>query len=148
MFLDGGHVYVYQIYGIHHCLNVVSGTENEGAAVLIRAVEPLEGIELIWQNRYAEELPAELSGCRITEARLPVKLAGVSNGPGKLCQAFNITVEKHDGADLAGPLLWITSGTPVEKSRIGTSVRIGLPAGKGTEKPWRFFDRNSPFLSR
>lgn len=116
MFGRAGHLYVYLSYGIHQCANVVTGPEGSGQAVLLRAVEPLDGIEAMRsrRNRPDREL---------------------SDGPGKLCQALGI-VGAHDGADLFdGPVTVVDDGTsPPNDPLVGP--RIGI--SRGVDTPWRF----------
>ena len=116
MFGPPGHSYVYMIYGFWFCLNFVTEPEGTGCAVLLRAVEPLEGIDdKTW-------------------------------GPGLLCRAMDID-KKLNGVDLDGDVLWLEEGSPVE--RIGQTTRIGVDyAGRCAKRPWRFFDRDSAFVSR
>jgi DNA-3-methyladenine glycosylase len=112
MFGPAGHAYVYLIYGVYHCLNVV--TEKPGAAVLIRALEPLGSVE----NKK------------------------IASGPGKLCQWMQID-KKLNGWDLTrGRRLWIADGDS-SKLEIASSPRIGVDyAGEWAKKPWRFFIRD------
>lgn len=122
MWLEGGHWYVYFIYGVHFCLNIV--TENVGTpgAVLIRAVKPIEGFELMKKRRQL----SHISG-------IPKTLA---DGPGKLTQAFNIN-RQHYGLDATNsPVLWLED-RGIKVSKIKTSKRIGI--SKATEVEWRFF---------
>ena len=131
MFGPPGQAYVYLIYGLHHCLNVVTEREGFPAAVLIRALEPLEGLSVMRSHR-AGRLDHELT-----------------NGPGKLCQAMGIT-RKMNSADLvSGDVLFIEEGAPVPDATVQTTPRIGV---RGDEQaltaPWRFFIRDSPFRSR
>lgn len=120
MFGPGGHAYVYFIYGMHHCFNAVTGPEGIAEAVLVRALEPLEGIELMLRRR-----PRARTG-------------NPCLGPGNLCAALAIDTSLN-GASLLGPPLFIARGHPVPGSRVGSSGRIGIRAGR--EKPWRFFIR-------
>lgn len=116
-----GYAYIYFIYGMYYCLNAVTEREGFPAAVLIRAVEPLEGIEQMRRFRHK---------------------AGrhqLSNGPGKLCQAFGLD-KSLNGADLCGSKLYIAPGIPPEADEIAASPRIGIRAGK--EHPWRFYIKN------
>lgn len=118
MFGPAGHLYMYLSYGIHHCLNVVTGGEGDGQAVLIRAIEPLTGIERI-RKRRAGRPDRELA-----------------NGPGKLAAALGLDLE-HNGLDLAGSgtVTIIDDGLgPPADPRVGP--RIGLT--KATATPWRF----------
>ena len=126
MFLRPGHAYVYFIYGTSYCLNVSSEAAGVGAAVLLRAAVPLEGIDVMRERR----------GFR--DDRL------LCRGPGRLAAAFAIT-RLYDGLDLcaAGPL-WLAAGSA--PASIGESVRIGLR--KETARVLRFFEAGSPFLSR
>lgn len=128
MFGPPGHLYVYFSYGNHWCMNVVTGRDGEGSAVLLRAAEPLEGIE--WM-RAARGLHAVRDLC---------------SGPGKLTQAFGIT-KAQNGLDLvAGQDLYVASGTRVPDEGIGVGPRVGISVA--TEKPWRFFVKDNPYVSR
>lgn len=136
MFDTGGHLYVYFTYGMHFCGNVVTGREGKGRAVLLRAVEPIEGIDTMIRNREFDAPPQETSGG---------KLRGLTNGPAKLCKAFGIGREQN-GADLLGREVFITRGENVRKVQLASSCRIGLTTGK--DKRWRFYIRRNPFVSR
>lgn len=119
MFGPPGHAYVYFIYGFWNCLNVVTGPAGVPHAVLLRALEPLGG------------------------------LAERTFGPGLLCRALHID-RSLNGADLRGEVLWLeapAAGAP--RVRIARSPRIGIDyAGEWAHRPWRFFERDSPFVSR
>jgi len=126
MFLRPGHAYVYLAYGTSFMLNVSAEPEGTGAAVLIRAVEPLAGIELMTTLRPTSR-PRELT-----------------RGPGRLTQALGIDLNL-DGVDLASPgPLWLAEpgSRPPE---VGTSARIGIT--KNTEPMWRFYLPRSPWVS-
>lgn len=126
MFGPAGRLYVYFTYGMHYCCNVVVGADGYGAAVLIRAVEPLEGEDILRKRR-------NKAGVEIT------------NGPAKLCQALGID-KKMNGHDLSrSPLLLIMEPALPSKTII-TSVRIGIRHEK--ERPWRFYIKDSPYVSR
>ncbi|GMU95208.1 DNA-3-methyladenine glycosylase [Ignavibacterium album] len=133
MFREGGYFYVYFTYGVHHCCNVVTGKEGHGAAVLIRAVEPLTEINTMAMRRFSKR--------KITEK----ELVNLTNGPGKICQAFAFD-RTHSGLDLTGNNVFIIDAPSLKKSEIGISKRIGI--SKSTELPWRFFIKGSKFLSR
>lgn len=133
MFNEGGFLYVYFIYGTHYCCNVVTGLENDGSAVLIRAVEPLTGIDYLAENRYGKT--------KLTEK----ELLGLTNGPGKICKAFNIT-KKDNGIDLSGDEIFLFDAKKVDKSRITQTVRVGIK--KSEELPWRFYLKDNLFVSK
>ena len=124
-----GHAYVYFIYGMYYCLNIVTEEVDHASAVLIRALEPIEGIDLMKKRRRTEEVR---------------KLA---SGPGKLCQAFAID-KSLNGADVCGKVLYVEDrGEPSLK--ILTTPRVGVDyAGKWKDKPWRFLVRGNEFVSR
>jgi len=126
LFRERGHCYVYLGYGVSWLANVSSESDGIGAGVLLRALEPLEGIELMRERRGRE------------------RLVDLASGPGKLCMAMDIH-RGQDGLDLCGDSsLWLGHAVrPV--GEIGISVRIGIT--KAAEKPWRFFERGSAFLS-
>jgi DNA-3-methyladenine glycosylase len=126
LFRERGHCYVYLGYGVSWLANVSSESDGIGAGVLLRALEPLEGIELMRERRGRE------------------RLVDLASGPGKLCMAMDIH-RGQDGLDLCGDSsLWL--GHAVRPmGEIGISVRIGIT--KAADKPWRFFERGSAFLS-
>ncbi len=121
-----GVAYVYFTYGNHYCLNVVTGREGIASAVLLRAVEPLEGLRLMARRR------------GISDPRL------LASGPGRLTQAMGIS-RRQTGWDLTRPPLFIADGRPGRR-RIATGPRIGIR--RATDLPWRFFLVESPFVSR
>lgn len=128
MFQEGGHCYVYLIYGMYHCVNVVTETKDVGAAVLIRAIEPLEGIQTMQRRR---ELKSAHS---------------LADGPGKLCQALGITKKLNGEFFPDSDRIWIEEMDRSPSFKVQTSPRIGI--SKGTELPWRFTIQGSPWLSR
>jgi DNA-3-methyladenine glycosylase len=130
MFGPPGHAYVYLIYGVHHCLNIVTGSEGDGQAVLIRAIEPLAGIEIMRAHRG-----------RVAERNL-------TNGPGKLCQALSID-NRLDGHDLClAEKLWLEDAPPPTEI-ICTSPRVGVRGDDAAlARPWRYFLKENPFVSR
>jgi len=131
MFREGGYLYVYFTYGMHFCANVVTGKRDYGEAVLIRAVEPITGIEALKRNRSIDKSAGEFYA--------------LTNGPAKLCQAFGIT-GKDNGTDLLGDEIFFIEGKSIPKSATGTSVRIGI--SRGREKRWRFFIKNNKWVSK
>lgn len=133
MFNEGGYFYVYFTYGTHFCCNVVIGKRNHGAAILIRAVEPLLGINKMIENRFGRELKSEKEFYNIT------------SGPGKVCKAFGFNKE-HSGLDLTNSSIFIINQPKLKKSMIGISKRIGII--KSVSLPWRFFEIGNLHLSR
>jgi len=126
LFLDRGHAYVYFIYGCWHALNVSGETPGVGAGVLLRAIEPVEGVDLM-------------------RARRDVKRSfDLARGPGRLATALAID-RAHNGLDLCAPgPLWL--GAPLQPARrIGRSARIGI--SRETERKLRFFERDNPYVS-
>lgn len=133
MFREGGFFYVYFTYGVHHCCNVVTGRQNHGTAVLIRALQPVEGIQRMAIRRFGS--------INISQK----ELINLTNGPGKICQAFGFT-RKDSGEDLTLRRVFLIDRQPLKKSKIGISERIGI--SKSKELKWRFFEKENPFLSR
>ena len=131
MFRAGGIAYVYVIYGIYHCFNAVAHPEGEGAAVLIRAVEPLEGIEMMQAQRQN------------------AALRDLARGPGRLCRAFQIDLAL-DGITLddAHSPLFLAHGESIPDDAIQQTPRIGITAPElAITAPWRFIVANSRFVS-
>lgn len=128
MFGAPGTVYVYIIYGIHWCFNVVTAQEGTGEAALIRALEPLEGIALMERRRNLADLRRL---CR---------------GPGSLCAAMEITGALN-GADLTQPgTVWIAEGQPVPDPQVVSTQRVGIT--RAVHYPWRYYVANSRYISR
>jgi DNA-3-methyladenine glycosylase len=128
MFGPPGRLYVYFTYGMHFCMNVVTGADGEGSAVLLRAAEPLSGLEVMAANR------------GLDDPRL------LCAGPGRLCQAMAVAREQN-GADLvAGAEIRIERGLPVDAGTILAGPRVGITVA--TEQPWRFVVAGSRFLSK
>ncbi|MDY6776973.1 MAG: DNA-3-methyladenine glycosylase [Candidatus Nanohaloarchaea archaeon] len=127
MFGQPGTAYVYVSYGIHNMLNVVTGEEGEPSAVLVRAVEPVEGVERMRENRGLDD---EEELC---------------SGPGKLCEAFQISTESNREDLLEGDLR-IEDGDTVEDGKVGVDTRIGVSGGEDLEL--RFHDDGSDHVSR
>ena len=129
MFGAAGHAYVYFIYGFYNMLNLVTEAKDYPAAVLIRAVEPLRGIEQMKQNRKNQQL------------------GSLASGPGRLCQAFAID-RSLNGQDVCGRVLYLEDrGEPAPK--FDATPRIGVDyAGKWKDKPLRFVVRGSKFVSK
>jgi DNA-3-methyladenine glycosylase len=151
MFKKGGHLYVYFIYGMHFCANIVTEEEGIGHAVLLRAIEPVKGIEIMRKSRGFEKLynkaPALLHR-GATQALGSTKKnrdLNLTNGPAKLCEALNIQREQN-GRDLLGNEIYITEGMPVKESQILSSNRIGIAQAK--EKRWRFYLKGNMFVSK
>lgn len=127
MFGRAGHLYVYFTYGMHYCCNVVTGPEGHGSAVLIRAIEPLEGVDSMEANRRGR------SGVEAT------------NGPAKLCQAYGIDT-KWNGHDLSKQPLQLIMRPPVDATDIIQTTRIGITQAKDVQ--WRFYIKDNPYLSK
>jgi DNA-3-methyladenine glycosylase len=125
MFLAGGHAYVYRSYGLHWCLNVVCGEPHVASAVLVRALEPLAGLDEMRSRR------------GLDDPRL------LCAGPGRLCQALAVTRE-HDGLPLDEPPFELRERR--EPAEIVTGTRIGIT--KAAERPWRYGLAGSRFVSR
>lgn len=136
MFYQGGFLYVYFTYGMHFCANVVTGKEGIGEAVLIRAVEPLEGIARMMGNRFAAKPHLRVE----KNAQLLL-----TNGPAKFAQAFQLTT-KESGTDLLGGKIFIFNSGIRDKSKIVAASRIGLTVAK--EKKWRFYLKDSRWVSK
>lgn len=126
MFGPAGFAYVYFTYGMHYCFNVVTGKTGQGSAVLIRALEPLEGLDTMTVNRKTG--PNQLT-----------------NGPAKLCQALQID-RSLNGHNLTTSPLYITSQPPVAPSKITQTTRVGI--SKDTHRLWRFYVTGNLFVSR
>jgi DNA-3-methyladenine glycosylase len=130
MYRSGGVAYVYFVYGMYYQFNVVCGIADVPHAILVRALEPVEGIEIMRARRHSH--PDH----------------NLTNGPGKLCIAMGID-RQLNGADLLGDRVWLEEFEPVSPRRIARGPRIGIDyAEDWIDKPWRFWIRDNPFVSR
>ncbi len=130
MFAAGGTAYVTLIYGMYFQFNAVVGIVGVPHACLIRAVEPLEGIETIKTRRGS------------------MKETNLTSGPGKICIAFGIE-KSFNNADLLGEQIWIEDAPPIAGDEIVSGARIGIDyAEEYAAKPWRFWIKNNRFVSR
>ena len=130
MYGVGGTANVYFVYGMYHQFNVVTNVRDIPHAILVRAVAPVEGLEIIRRRR---------------PGRFEHELTG---GPGRLCVALGID-RKLDKADLLGNRVWIEEGVAVPRRQIARGPRIGIDyAEEWVKKPWRFWIRDNPFVSR
>ncbi len=127
MFGDAGHAYVYLIYGMYECFNCTTNKKGVGEAVLIRALEPVSGIELMKKNRKTSDV------------------RNLCSGPGKLTSAMGIT-RKDNGTDLITSKLRIEVPSKMEKFKIVTTKRIGITKGK--HLPHRFYIKGNEFISK
>ena len=142
MFGPAGHLYVYVSYGMHHCCNVVCGPEGFGSGCLVRAVEPLEGVEVMRELREAGRAGKE----QAERARKhPLKLRDLTNGPGKVCAALGIDKELY-GHDLTVEPLVLEFAPLLPGETIGCSPRVGI--SKNIDAPKRFFIEGNVFVSR
>ncbi|MDD3693833.1 MAG: DNA-3-methyladenine glycosylase [Candidatus Pacebacteria bacterium] len=128
MFGESGHLYVYFTYGMHYCCNVVASSSGYGAGVLIRAVEPVEGIEIIQKLR---------------KNKMPIK--NLTNGPGKLCQGLGID-KKFNGHDLREDPLKLITGKLQKSEKIIQTTRIGVSQAQNRKR--RFYIKGNLYISK
>ncbi len=130
MYRRGGVAYVYFVYGMYNQFNVVSNVEDVPHAILVRALEPVEGIELMRERRH------------------PHKDKNLTSGPGKLCKALGID-RRLDKADLLGDEVWIEEYKNIPSSKISKGPRIGIDYAEAwIAKPWRFWIKDNAYVSR
>ncbi|KOA20206.1 putative 3-methyladenine DNA glycosylase [Clostridium homopropionicum DSM 5847] len=138
MYKEGGYAYVYLIYGMYYCMNVVTSEENLPEAILIRAIEPINELDTMCRNRYGKSFK-ELNS---------YEKKNITNGPGKLCKAMNITKELN-GEDLCGDKFYILQNVKEEKIEIVSSKRIGIDyAEEAKDFLWRFYIKDNKFVSK
>jgi DNA-3-methyladenine glycosylase len=140
MYGPPGHAYVYLIYGFWNCLNVVTGPRGVPHAVLLRAVEPVAIIE---HGTKVTKVAPFGPGSKAPQATFDNR----TWGPGLLCRAMQVD-RGLNGADLRAGTLWIERPAAFRAARLGTSARIGVEYARSwARRPWRFFDRDSPWVS-
>jgi DNA-3-methyladenine glycosylase len=145
MFGPPGHAYIYFTYGAHFCMNAVAAPEGCGEGVLIRAVEPLIGLERMAARRGVEVSADALAAPPGGKARIRLGRA-LCAGPGRVCRAFGLT-RAQNGADLTGDVLWIAPnpGKAPDPGSILATPRIGIT--RGADTLWRFTVRGDPYVS-
>jgi DNA-3-methyladenine glycosylase len=126
MFGAGGYSYIYFVYGMHYCLNVVTERENRPAAVLLRAAEPAEGLEIMQKHSPGK------------------KVVDILRGPGRFCRAFGLTTHQS-GLDLTKNTLYLEQRESDTKMKVKRTTRVGINVG--TDKLWRFYIKGSPSVS-
>jgi DNA-3-methyladenine glycosylase len=125
----GGYLYIYLIYGMYYCCNIIAATEDRPEAVLLRAVEPLTGIEVIQKRRTAR------------------RLVDLTNGPGKLCQALDIDDRLYGYDATTGWEIWLEDSD--QQFQISAAPRVNIDyAEEYRDEPWRFYLTGNPFVSR
>ena len=130
-YAEGGHVYVFFVYGMYYQLNLVTGPAGQPHVCLIRAVEPVEGIETM-RKRRGKKMPDK----------------NLTSGPGKLCIAFGID-RSLNGEHLLGDKIWVEEYKNFAKKDIATGKRIGIDyAEEFAEMPWRFWVKGNPYISK
>ena len=139
LFGPPGYVYVYFIYGNHYCLNVSCEPDGTAGGVLIRALEPLAGLEQMARAR-------DIWDC--FESSHPRLLRALTSGPGRLCEAMSITRERDNGKDITDRRsdLWI--GNDGARPKVAVTPRIGIAANRDAHHPLRYIVADSPFVSR
>jgi DNA-3-methyladenine glycosylase len=137
MYGPPGHAYVYLIYGMYHMLNLTTEREGFPAAVLLRAIEPQEGIAAMQVRRQSTN-------------RSPLQLNQLTNGPGKLCQALDVDRALHNWDVTLGQDLWLENGQVIVEANVATGPRIGIDYAAPEDKaaPWRFWIQGNRFVSK
>jgi DNA-3-methyladenine glycosylase len=133
MFNGGGNLYVYFTYGMHFCSNVVTGKPGDGTAILLRALEPVEGIDEMALNRFGKKDISEKEKINLT------------NGPAKICIALNIKREDN-GTPLNGGNIFILDEKNIRPEQIFTTTRIGIK--KSVDLPWRYYIKDNRYVSK
>lgn len=133
MFGEKGHAYVYLIYGMYYCVNFTAGNiPGKPEAVLIRALEPIEGVDLMAKRR------------KLSEG----SLKNLTNGPGRLCMAMAIT-KAENKLDVTKLPFYIKDAPPVLEPEVAETSRIGVDyAAEWKDKPWRFYIKKNPYVSK
>ena len=132
LYMEGGICYVYFIYGNYYCFNTVTGKDGEGSGVLIRALEPLSGIERMHHNRGAIK-----------------NIHDLTNGPGKLCMALNIdkSINRTNITEVNNKV-FVAKPVKREKFETAVSKRIGIEGSKHAHLPYRFFIKDNPYVTK
>lgn len=135
----GGHLYIYNIYGIYQCLNIIADKEGVHGGSLIRAIEPIEGIDLMYKNRYKKDYIDPKNR----------EIINLTNGPAKLVMSYGITMDDFYGADLVtDERIWLEDGEIRPKEEIVSSPRINIDYAESKDYLYRFTIKDNKFLSK
>lgn len=135
----GGHIYMYTIYGMYECMNIIAETKGVHGGVLIRGVEPLEGIETMYENRYKR--PYDNPPKR--------EIINLTSGPAKLVMAFGITKKEFYGVYLVDdPRIWLEDAPKIPLDNIVKTKRINIDYAKAKDYLLRFYIKDNPFVSK
>lgn len=138
MYGPAGFAYVFIIYGFYPCMNIVTAEADKPEAVLIRALEPMEGLETMSENRFKKSY-SELN---------KTSIKNLTNGPGKLCMAMNIK-RSNNGDDLCGENLYVVQCEEQEGFEVVTTKRINIDyAEEAIDYPWRYYIKDNPYVSK
>lgn len=135
----GGHLYIYNIYGIYQCLNIIADKEGVHGGSLIRAIEPIEGIDLMYKNRYKKDYIDPKNR----------EIINLTNGPAKLVMSYGITMDDFYGADLVtDERIWLEDDEIRPKEEIVSSPRINIDYAESKDYLYRFTIKDNKFLSK
>ncbi len=135
----GGHIYIYNIYGIYQCFNIVAEEEGIPGGALIRGIEPLEGIEAMYRNRYKKEYDNPPRR----------ELINISNGPAKYVMAFGISKDEFYGADLVNDeRIWVEDSPNLAEENIVKTKRINIDYAQSKDQLLRFYIKDNPYVSK
>lgn len=135
----GGHIYIYNIYGMYQCMNVIAEEENVHGGVLLRAIEPIEGIEDMYLNRYKKEY----------ENPKKREIINLTNGPAKLVMSYGITKDEFYGRDLASdPMIYLEDAEKLSEEEIVKTPRINIDYAKSKDYLLRFYIKDNPYISK
>lgn len=136
----GGHLYIYTIYGMYECMNIVAEEKGVHGGTLIRGIEPIEGIEEMYKNRYK----------KVYQNPKRREITNLTNGPAKLVMSYGITKKDFYGRDLVSDKeIWLENGDKLEEKGIVKTTRINIDyAEKGKDYLLRFYIKDNPFISK
>ena len=151
-FKEGGFAYIFLIYGIYSQLCIVTEKQNIPDVILIRALEPVYGIDIMYKRRYVDNVKGSLKLNKSHKFDLhhlnKKDLINLTNGPGKLTKAMGITTKLY-GESLTGNKIWVANAPTISTEQIACAPRIGIDyAEEFAKKPWRFYIRNNIFVSK
>lgn len=136
---EGGHIYIYNIYGIYQCMNIVAEKEDILGGVLLRAIEPLEGIEAMYENRYKKK----------HENPTRWEIINLTNGPAKLVMSYGITKDEFYGRDLVNDKsIWLEDAKTIVEENIIKTPRINIDYAKSKDYLLRFLIKDNIYISK